>query len=124
MRIPSPPGVTADPRLVGSAGASRPGTQHNGFLGRLDSKAAIGALIHVIHHDGAGLLGQAAVYNKEQVIGLMAFVVFLRFIQNQLPGRTGSAAAFQSHPYGGIQSMIGQIIPHRLSRARGHFQHG
>jgi hypothetical protein len=55
----------------------------------------------------AHLSRQAAIDYKKQIIELITFVILLRFIQNQLPRRPSSAAAFQSDPDRRVQTMAG-----------------
>lgn len=65
------------------------------LMRRADAETAVYALIQIIHLQMAYLGRQAAVDDEKQVAYLVALIVVLRFIQNQLPGRPGSAAAFQ-----------------------------
>ena len=81
-------------------------------------------MVQVINFYEAELGRQAAINDEKQIVDLKALVVVLRFVQNQLPGRPGSTASIKCDPYGGIQSMSGQIIPHRLAGAGAYFQHG
>jgi hypothetical protein len=81
-------------------------------------------LVQVIDLYMARFRRQAAVDDEQKVAYLKALVVVLRFIQNQLPRRPGSAAAFQSDPDGRVQPMAGKVFPHRVSGTGGDFQHG
>ena len=91
---------------------------------RFNAEAAVHFLVQVINFYEANFGRQAVINDEKQIIDLKALVVVLRFVQNQLPGRPGSTAAIKCDPYGGIQSMSGQIIPHRLAGAGAYFQHG
>lgn len=93
-------------------------------MGGAYAKPAVHALIHVVHFQASRLGGQPAVDQVADAVDGELFIAVSRFIQNQLPGRPGSAAAFQGDPHRRLQAALGQEVAHHPARAWGDFQHG
>jgi len=87
------------------------------------AEARHGPPLMVLHAQPAVAPGQAAVNHEQLSPHLEPLVLHLRFIQNQLPGRTASAAGLQYHPHRGDEIAAGQKALDLLGRRLADLEH-